>query len=196
MRNIFKTSLILSLTAMGSVACSSATQVKSDTNVKPQIIAAAENSEGYSKPGANVKLSHDFSGKLNPGQVGDMTVNFIMPPTDGRVRVSFSATDGLDLLSGADMKETTVSKAAFISPDQSPMAPQFLQFRAQEDGTYYVNAFIDVFYAGGEKRSRVITMPVSVGTGISSKPVNNGVSFEDSNGRRIAVMSASETIED
>jgi len=196
MPNIFKSSLILFLAAMGSFACSSAAQVKSDVKIKPQTIAAAENSQGYTKPGANVKLSHDFNGKLNPGQVGDMTVKFIMPPTDGRVRVSFSSTDGLDILSGADVRETAVSKAAFISPDQSPMAPQFLQFRAQEDGVYYVNAFIDVFYAGGQKRSRVITMPVSVGTGISSKPVNSGVSFEDSSGRTIAVMSASETIDE
>lgn len=195
MRHILKVSLVLSTALVSGIACSSAAQVKDSAQAKPQTIAAAENSQGYAKPGADVRLSHDFSGKLNPGQVGNMNVKFIMPPTDGRVRVSFTATEGLDILSGGNLKETALSKAAFISPDQSPMAPQFLQFRAQEDGVYYVNAFIDVFYAGGQKRSRVITMPISVGSGISSKPVNNGVSLEESGGQTIAVMSASETIE-
>jgi len=190
MRNIFKISLGFSVALLGGIACSSAAQVKAD---KPQTIAAAENSQGYSKPGANVKLSHNFSGKMNAGQVGDMTVKFIMPPTDGRVQVSFTATDGLELLSGGDRRETVLTKAAFVDATQAPMAPQFLQFRAQDDGVYYVNAFIDVIYEGGEKRSRVITMPVSVGTGVA-KPVNNGVEIDDSSGRAVAVMSADETI--
>jgi hypothetical protein len=130
---------------------------------------------------------------MNAGQGGDMTVEFIMPPTDGRVQVSFSATEGLELLSGGDMRETALTKAAFLTPETSPMAPKFLQFRAQEDGVYYVNAFIDVIYEGGEKRSRVITLPVSVGTGVA-KPVNNGIRYEQSGGRAVAIMSADETV--
>lgn len=189
MRHIMKISLGLSIAMMGGLACASAAQVKQDT------LIAAENSQGYSKPGASVRLSHNFSGKINPGQVGDMTVNFIMPPTDGRVQVSFAATDGLDLLSGGDKRETLLQKSAFANTQQPPMAPQFLQFRAQNDGVYYVNAFIDVFYEGGQKRSRVLTIPVSVGTG-ASKPINTGIELDNSSGRNIAVMRASETIDE
>jgi len=192
MQNILKISLGLFVAITGGAACSSAAQVQQST-AKSEIIAAAENSQGYSKPGANVKLSHNFSGKMNAGQVGDMTVKFIMPPTDGRVQVSFTTTDGLELLSGGDLRETVISKAAFLDAGQDAVRPQYLQFRAQEDGLYYVNAFVDVIYEGGEKRSRVITLPVSVGSGVA-KPVNNGISLEDSGGRAVAVMSATETI--
>ncbi len=187
MKNMTKITLSLSIALLGSANYASATQVKSET------IVAAENSQGYSKPGANVRLSHNFSGKLNAGQLGDMTVNFIMPPTDGRVEVSFSATNGLELLSGGDKRTTVLSKSAFVDPNNAPMAPQYLQFRAQEDGVYYVNAFIDVFYDADFKQSRVITMPVKVGSGVA-KPVNNGITLDDSSGQTIAIMSASETI--
>lgn len=159
---------------------------------KPTTIAAAESAQGYAKPGASVKLRHDFSGKLNAGQVGDISMALIMPPTDGKVSISFSSSDGLDILTGESGSDAQLQKAAFTS-EAAPMAPQQLQFRALEDGVYYINAFIDVTHEQGQKRSRVITIPVKVGTG-EPKPVNNGVSIDDASGRSIAIMSADETV--
>ncbi|MEP6343098.1 MAG: hypothetical protein ABJ275_07260 [Maricaulaceae bacterium] len=178
------TALALSTAMM--INCSSAVVDKSTT------VAAAETAQGYVKPGASVKLRHDFSGKLNAGQVGAMSMDLIMPPTDGKVSISFSSSDGLDILSGKSGSDAQLQKAAFTN-EAAPMAPQQLQFRALEDGVYYINAFIDVTHEQGQKRSRVITIPVKVGTG-TLKPVNNGVSVDDSSGRSIAIMSADETV--
>lgn len=186
-KHIFTKSLIISSMVVFGAACTSAATEKAD------IISAAANEQGYSKPGADVQLRHNFSGKLNAGQVADFSVDLVMPPTDGVVSVSFTSTKGLDILSGASQSKTTISKASF-KDGASPITPKRLQFRALEDGVYYVNAFIDVEYSNGQKRSRVITMPVNVGAA-QAKPVNNGVKVETSSGRAIAVMDASETIE-
>jgi len=186
-KNIFTKGFAISAIVLASVACTSAATEKAD------IISTAANAQGYSKPGADVKLRHNFDGKLNAGQVADFSVDLLMPPTDGVVSVSFTSTEGLDLLSGGSKSETTVSKAAFID-EAAPITPKRLQFRALEDGVYYVNAFIDVEYPNGQKRSRVITLPVNVGVA-QAKPVNNGVKVETTSGRAIAVMEASETIE-
>ena len=186
MSSFFKLTGLALCASMMIIGCSSATADK------PTTVAAAETVEGYAKPGASVKLRHDFSGKLNPGQVGDMSLDLIMPPTDGTVRVSFSGTNGLDILSGGSAEETVLQKAAFTD-ETAPMAPKQLQFRALEDGVYYINAFIDVTSEQGLVRSRVITIPVNVGSA-QSKPVNNGVSVDDSSGRAIAIMQAEETV--
>jgi len=179
--------LLVSGLFVASAACASTAKDKTHK------IVSAESSQGYVKPGASVKLRHDFSGKINPGQVGDFSVDLIMPPTDGIVKVSFSGSEGLDVLSGGDTREVSVNKAAFID-ETAPLGPQRLQVRAQDDGLYYLNAFVDVIYPNGQKQSRVITMPISVGNG-QAKSSAIGVSIDESSGRAIAVMSADETIE-
>ena len=173
--------LLVSGLFVASAACASTAKDKTHK------IVSAESSQGYVKPGASVKLRHDFSGKIN------FSVDLIMPPTDGIVKVSFSGSEGLDVLSGGDTREVSVNKAAFID-ETAPLGPQRLQVRAQDDGLYYLNAFVDVIYPNGQKQSRVITMPISVGNG-QAKSSAIGVSIDESSGRAIAVMSADETIE-
>ena len=186
MHRFFKLTGLALCCSIMMVGCSSAAADK------PTTIAAAQTLEGYSKPGASVKLRHDFSGKLNAGQVGNMSLDLIMPPTDGTVKVSFSSTGGLDILSGGDVGETRIKKEAFINED-APMAPRQLQFRALEDGAYYINAFIEVTSEQGQTLGRVITIPVIVGTAVR-KPSNQDLTIDDSSGRSIVIMSADETV--
>ena len=186
MKTFFKLTGLAFCTSIMVVGCSSAVADK------PAKVAAAETVEGYAKPGASVKLHHDFNGRINPSQVGDMSIDLLMPPTDGTVRVSFAGTDGLEILSGGSVSETQIQKAAFTS-EAAPMAPKRLQFRASTDGVYYINAFIDVISESGETRSRVITIPVNVGTAVR-KPANNGATIDNSTGRPVSVMSADETV--
>lgn len=187
MHKFFKLTGLALCTSIMMIGCSSAVADKPTTTV------AAQTVEGYAKPGANVKLRHDFSGKLNAGQVGNMSLDLIMPPTDGTVKVSFSSTDGLDILSGGDVSETRIKKAAFTS-EATPMAPRQIQFRALEDGVYYINAFIDVTSEQGQTLGRVISIPVNVGTAIR-KPSNKGLTIDESSGRSIVIMSADETVD-
>lgn len=189
---IFAKSLLVSTFFIAATACASPATEKIETNEKVETTIAAENQYGYSKPGASVKLRHDFDGKINPGQVGSFSVDLIMAPVDGMVRVSFAGSEGLEVLSGGDARETSVTKAAFID-ETAPLGDQSLQFRAQEDGRYYINAFVDVVYPNGQKQSRVITMPINVGTG-QYKSQSKGVEIDTKSGRGIAVMSAEETI--
>ena len=178
----------------GLALCTSTMMVSCSSAVadKPTTIVAAQTAEGYTKPGASVKLRHDFSGKVNAGQVGNMSLDLIMSPTDGTVTVSFSSTDGLDILSGGDVSETQIKKAAFTD-ETAPMAPRQLQFRALEDGVYYINAFIDVTSEQGQTLGRVITIPVNVGTAVR-KPSNQDLTIDESSGRSIVTMSADETV--
>ena len=187
MHRFFKLTGLALCSSILLVSCSSAVADKTTT------IVAAQTVEGYTKPGASVKLRHDFSGKLNAGQVGNMSLDMIMPPTDGTVKVSFSSTDGLDILSGGDVSETRITKSAFTS-EAAPMAPRQLQFRALQDGVYYINAFIDVTSEQGQTLGRVITIPVNVGTAVR-KPSNQDVAIDESSGRSIVIMSAEETVD-
>ena len=178
----------------GFAACTSASPAPAqaqDVTPSQTTLVDGTNAKGYAKPGASVALRHDFSGKIDPGQLGEMTVDLVMQPIDGTVSVNYTASKGLNLVSGGDRSSFDV-KAEDFKGGASPFESQTLRFQTSENGRFYINAFVDVTRANGQTRGRVLTVPVTVGTGVNlSKPQNL---IQQSSGRAIVVMPAEETV--
>jgi len=129
------------------------------------------------------------------GDLGEMSIDVVIPPTDAIVTVSFTASDGLSLVSGGELETVQVTREAFAN-NGSPIQTRKLQFRANEDGRYYITAFVSVAGASGIKQSRVVGVPVPIGTGQSVKKQPEGIlTKSQETGRSIIVMDANETIE-
>ena len=202
MKNLIKTSLISSAICLVHVGCASASphhkHAAPAANETSAIAATGQtnlvdgaNHKGYLKPGASVALQHDFSGKIDAGELGEMTVDLVMQPKDATVSVYYTATDGLNLLSGGEQRTIDVSASDFDN-GSSPLGSQTLRFRAAVDGRYYINAFIDVTHPNGQKLGRVLTMPVYVGT--APAKVKSQKIIKQKSGRSIIVMPAKETV--
>ena len=187
MKLLFKVCFLSTAICFGHIGCASAASNAGKTLVK------AEAQNGYTKPGASVALRHDYKGQTSPGQRGEMTVDVIMQPTDGIVSVSFSASEGLSLLSGADAQTFQVSRDDF-SDNGSPLGERKLSFRADEDGRYYVSAFVSITDPSGITQSRVVAMPVPIGTGVVKAKTNGVLGTDTQSGRAIIIMEAEETV--
>ena len=112
MRQIFKLCFLSTVICFTHVGCVSGTTEDSSASIadKTWTLVKAENQNGYSKPGANVALRHNYYGHTAPKQIGYISIDLVMPPTDGVVTVSFSGSKGLTLLSGAEQQTWQVNK--------------------------------------------------------------------------------------
>lgn len=202
MKNLIKTSLISSAICLVHVGCASASPHHKHTAPaasETSAIAATgqtnlvdgANHKGYFKPGASVALQHDFSGRIDAGELGEMTVDLVMQPKDAEVSVYYTATDGLNLLSGGERRTTHVSVSDFEN-GASPLGSQALRFSAAEDGRYYINAFVRITHPNGQSLGRVLTVPVYVGTAPAKAKSQKVIT--QSSGRSIIVMPAKETV--
>ena len=202
MKNLIKTALISSAICLVHVGCASASphhkHAAPATSETSATVATGEanlvdgtNHKGYLKPGASVALRHDFSGRIDAGKLGEMTVGLVMQPKDAEVSVYYTATDGLSLLSGGELRTTHVSVSDFEN-GASPLDSQALRFRAAEDGRYYINAFVRITHPNGQSLGRVLTVPVYVGTAPAKAKSQKIITH--SSGRSIIVMPAKETI--
>ena len=171
---------ILIATASLVAACSAATDATSPKAAQTTEAPARWVEADYTKPGPPLSLAYQEVERVSVGGVPEVTLRVGDLAPGSVVEIDLSATPGLDVLG---------TSRRLVQADARGVATFTVDVRGIADGRHYLN----VFAGTGEMGKRIVTVPVSVGTGISaSKPA--GELAHDGEGNAIVVMEAVETV--
>lgn len=145
----------------------------------------AENSQ-YMKPGAPVRMSHDFKGFVTPGSSGTVNVSFISEQKGGTMAVQTASEGNLSLRREAAVPQEFEMK---LSGQQSFSIP----FSTQAPGVQYINLMVTTTDAGGQTLGRAFSIPIQVGDPAMnpSKPMRDDI-VTTPEGEKLIVMDAEE----
>ena len=161
------------------------THATHSTHVKP----SPHSHDSYQKPGANIRFSHDLKHQITPGQSGSFALTLTEAYASGRLEVSLSAGEGLNLFSSS-----TVTSFDMASSDRHTMNVYF-DTNADTPGRHYIGVTASVVDENGQASGRAYSVPVVVGDPLTHEKLNKTiVTADDGTGGRVIVMDAQETI--
>ena len=181
-----KMTILTAILSLGHGACSSA----SNETVIPERVTGyvdGQSPSGHSKIGANVRLDYDAPAKIDPGQIGDVNIDFTVGEGASAVTANFGGSKGLEIISGQN-----------YSSDASTgeLAAHNVTYRADEAGQYYIYAYVNVTRTfNGKSLGRSLSIPVQIGDQavIKSKSTPSA-NISSVAGQKVIMMEAEETI--
>ncbi len=187
---------VLAVSASALMACSNmAAQDSAAAPVEtPGIEMAAHDTstthaaEGYAKPGAALRLAHDFEGNFAPGEVATVRVKLMDEYDAGILSVNVLDGDGVRILS--DMRHLKFQMTG------NSVHEFDVQFAALEDADGYINILSTVELPDGSVLMRQHGISLKSGDGLVDQPKNAMGEDTDqpvSTGG-IVVMDAEETV--
>jgi len=176
--------LVLPATLLAT-ACSAPSQTYSEETATLTTPSAheKEHHHGHVKPGANVTFKTELREALSPGDAGALEIVMTEGHRAGQMRVTASASDGLEML-------TTIDEATF-DLSTGDTHNWIVYFDTETAGKYYINLHARVDTPIGPLM-RSYAAPVIVG---KPEPKAESASLEQSaDGEMVVVMEALETI--
>lgn len=161
-----------------------------ETSAVSDIVAEKEHhhyeASQYMKPGAPVRMSHDFKGFVAPGSSGSVKVTFKSEQKGGTMSVLTSPEGNLSLKRQAALPQEFEMK---LSEQQTFDIP----FSTQAPGIQYINLVVSTTDAGGQTLGRAFSIPIQVGDPAlnPSKPMRDDI-VTTPEGEKLIVMDAEE----
>lgn len=184
--------LIVAIASL-STACGAQIDAKTaavEASATADAVAAKEKHHNetsqYIKPGAPVRMSHDFKGFVTPGSNGSVNVSFKSEQKGGTMSVQTSSEGNLSLRREVALPQEFEMK---LSEQQSFDIP----FTAQAPGLQYINVMVSTTDAGGQTLGRAFSIPIQVGDPAlnPSKPMRDDI-VTTPEGEKLIVMDAEE----
>ncbi len=139
----------------------------------------------YQKPGASVRFSHDFDGRLEPGQPETISLVFAEAYQAGSLSLSFTADDGL---------EYSLIEAGVFDLQSASRHGLDIELSALNPGRYYLRIFAEVILPQGRPDRRVFGLVAEVGNEESKTEVDSQTMEKDFRGGDLITMPAEETL--
>ncbi len=183
---ILKVQLACGLMLAFIVGCSqenTSEAVLNTDNAKARIAADLPNSSDYQKPGASVRFSHNFDGRLEPNQSQTVSMVFTEAYDAGSLSLSFTADEGLEY-SPLQTQLFALQSASEHSVD--------ISLSAQNSGRYYLRIFVEVMLPEGRSERRVFGLAVDVGNGAGKSEEAGESMAKDFRGEELILLPAKE----
>ena len=184
----FKTGLVYCFILVSLVGCTqeNATETTSNTvTAEGQVTASSPDGSAYQKPGASVRFSHIFDGRLEPGRSEIISLVFAEAYDAGSLSLSFTADEGLEYsLMQEPVFDLQLASAHSLDIGLSAMNP----------GRYYLRIFAEVLPPQGRPDRRVFGLAVDVGSGGSKTEEESETMEKDFRGEDLITMPAEESL--
>jgi len=140
----------------------------------------------YQKPGASVRLHHDYDGSSVPGEAESVRLQFSHSYSEGLLRVSLQPEEGLQLLSGEGPYEFPL--AAQSNPEAQ------VSVVAEVPGRYHLKIFADVLLPDGGIERRVLGLAFDFGEPAAGLRPSTGENKTGFRGENLRVLPAQENV--
>ena len=113
------------------------------------------NQSGYQKPGANIKLSHNYDGHTAAGETETVELKFTEQYSSGQMYLRLKPDTSLSI-------EPAVEEYVFSMEDVTSHSIK-LTFSAKSAGKHLLNIFASVMDESGKPRNRIMAVAFYVG---------------------------------
>lgn len=145
--------------------------------------------QGYQKPGAAIRFTHNYDGEVQIGEIEEVTLSFRHSYQAGSLHIELNAQEGLEILDDQPSYH-------FDLADKQPLDIT-TSLAVGEEGKYYLSIFATVENEGYDPISRVFALALNAGDPEeqTKSSLGSGMSVEKAkSGEKIILMPAEETI--
>lgn len=144
---------------------------------------AKEFSANYQKPGAAIRLNHNYDGRTEPGETENLTLVFADGYDAGTLAVTVDSDEGLVY---------SLNSASAFDLQSSDRHEMEISLSAQTSGRYYLRIFVEVLLPDGQIDRRVFGLALQVGDSQNKETVKGGAET-DFRGEELIILPAEES---
>ncbi len=178
--------LIIGTACAISTACTSNMTAENNVVDKSEAVIAPIDSS-YAKPGAAVRMVHNYSGQSTPGSIENIRVSFINEHPNSKMTVTVSNSPDIRLFD--DIRQHRFENIAQKRGDID------VQFSTQSKSPQALNFVTTIELEDGQVWRRAHSIPVNAGkSGAFGKTTDKSVAPANVSSDGVIVMEAEETI--
>jgi len=168
-----------------------------ETLTEAEVVAAKEKRHAeqsqYIKPGAPVRMSHNFKGFVTPGSNGNVQVKFTSKQQGGTMSVQMSSEGGLAMSNKAAQQNFEMKSDNGLALSEQTLD---IPFSTQAPGLKYINIVVNTMDASGQSLGRAFSIPIQVGDPAlnPAKPTPDNL-ITTPEGEKLIIMDAEEANE-
>jgi len=146
------------------------THAHSSTPSTEQATEISRPNPDYLKPGAAIRLEHDYDGQTAVGETELIELSFTEAYPQGELRVSLMADPGL-------LIEPQTATWRFAMDSDEPHTVQ-LTAKAEAPGKYYINIYASAVDEFGRPQDRVFALAIKVSNSVKSSKIQARANLE------------------